>query len=185
MSAHRIASPYAKALLQLAVDQNQTEAVYKDMKLFQEVSKNKEFYLLVKSPIVKGDKKRKVFQQVFQGELAISSLTEKFLDIVVKKGREALLVELADEFITQYKEHNKISSVMLRSAALLDMATVQRIKEKLIEAKVTYPTIDLQTQVEPALIGGFVVEVGDKLIDASVAHKLDLVKKELSKKYRG
>jgi len=176
MSVQRIATRYAKSLITLADETGVLDNVLEDVQSFVEVCKIRDFELMLKSPIVNADKKEKIFEKIFAGKY--NKLTLAFLNILLKKGREPLLADIAKEFIVQHKKLKHISSVTLTTAAKLSSATVDAIHKKLQDSNVTDNNVELQTLVKPELIGGFVVEFEDKLYDASVAHKLSLLKKE-------
>jgi len=175
MSVTRIASRYAKSLLDLAVEQGNLDTVVEDIKTFAGAAKNRDLYLLLKSPIVKGSKKMDIFKAIFDGKL--DKLTMAFFDIILRKGRETYLPEIADEFIEQYKQLHKVSTVKLTTAQPISDTALEAIKAKLLGSTVTKESVQIETDVDESLIGGFVVQVGDKLVDASVAHKL----KEMAK----
>src|SRR5688572_20186283 len=104
MSEIRIASRYAKSLIELASDQGKLETVYTDMVNFAETCKSsKDLISMLKSPVIPGDKKRKVLDAVFKD---FSELTRLFIHTVVKKGREAFLPLIAKECISLYNEMN-------------------------------------------------------------------------------
>lgn len=175
MSVIRIASRYAKSLLDLAKDQNVLPSVVEDITGLQKMVQNRDLYLLLKSPIITADKKGKIFDALFEGK--VNKLTKAFFDIIIKKGREGYLPEIADEFINQYRNFKGISSVKVTTAAPLTDAALESIKAKLLESDATQQAIEIETEVDESLIGGFVIQIEDKLLDASVAHKL----RELSK----
>jgi len=170
MSVIRIASRYAKSLLELAKDQGKLDTVVEDIKTFNGATQNRDLFLLLKSPIVKGSKKLEIFKSIFDGK--IDELTMAFMDIVIRKGREAYLPEMGAEFLNQYKALNKVSTVTLTTAQPISETALEAIKAKLLGSDITEESLDITTAVDESLIGGFVVQVGDKLVDASVAHKL-------------
>lgn len=176
MSVSRISSRYAKSLLDLARERNELDTVLKDIEFFNEVTKNRDFYLLLKSPIVKTEKKLAIFKVIFEGKF--SKTTSAFFDIILRKGREMYMPEIAADFIGQYKDLHRISTVILTTAAPLNEASLNDIKEKLLASNITMDKLDIVTKIDPSIIGGFTIEVGDKLYDASVIHKLDKLKKE-------
>ena len=175
MSVQRIASRYAKSLIDLAQEQGKLDRVLEDVKTFQQVSKNRDFLLMLRSPVVKADTKEKIFKQLFAGKF--DEMTMAFLQILLRKGRESQLAEIASEYILQYKFIQHISTVKLTTASKLSDETVKAIKDKLLASTATDKNVELITEVNPELIGGFVIEFEDKLYDASVSHKLDLMKK--------
>ncbi len=176
MSNQRVATRYAKSLIDLANERGKLERVLEDIKSFREVTKNKDFMLMLKSPVIKADKKQQIFNKLFKENS--DELTMAFLTILLKKGREAGLIEIADAFIAQYKRHKKISTVNLVTASKLSDSTIESIRQKLLASNATDQNVELIAKVDPNLIGGFVIEFEDKLYDASVAHKLSLLKKE-------
>lgn len=180
MSVIRIASRYAKSLLDLAKDQNVMDDVVSDMEGFNKMVENRDLYLLLKSPIINVGKKAEIFDALFEGK--VTKLTKAFLDIVLRKGREALLPEISTEFLNQYKVMKGISTVRLTTAAPISDATLEGLKTKLLSSTATDQLVDIETKVDESIIGGFIVEIGDKLIDASVSHKLARLAKEMTNK---
>jgi len=176
MSISRISSRYAKSLLELAVERNELDVVLSDMNMFKEVMSNRDFYLLLKSPIVNSTKKHSIFKVLFENK--ISATTMAFFDIIVKKGREMYLPEITNDFLSQYKVLKKISTVYLTTANPITEENLAAIKTKLLASSVTKDSIEFVTNVDPNLIGGFVIKIGDNLYDASVSHKLGLYKKD-------
>lgn len=180
MSSIRIASRYAKSLIDLAKEQNNLERVLEDMKYFQSVTQeNRDFYQLLKSPIISKSKKGNIFKEIF-GE-RFDKTSNGFLDIILRKGRESYLPEIVDQFMDQYKAMNSISTIKLTTATAMSDEVVEKIKAKLQGSSSTASNIEIETKVNPDLIGGFVIEFQDKLFDSSVAHKLAKLRKEFAK----
>ncbi len=175
MSVHRIASRYAKSLIELAVDQKKLEVVTEDVKQFRQLVKNRDLYLLLKNPIVHADKKKQIMKLIFEGKLDI--LFMAFLNILITKGREAYLPEIAEEYMLQYKQVKHISTVKLTTASPLTRELQQAIHNKLEASKATDDHVELISRVDPILIGSFIVGFEDKVYDARVKHKLDGLKK--------
>jgi F-type H+-transporting ATPase subunit delta len=176
MSVQRIATRYAKSLIDLAQDNGKLDRVKEDVESFDMVCRNRDFSLLLKSPVVKPDKKQAIFNQLFKGKY--DDLTMSFLNILLRKGREAQLTDIAKEFLTQYKVIRGISTVKLTTAVKLSDQAVEAIRQKLNASSTTRNTVEIITKVDPGIIGGFIIEYDDKLYDTSVSHKLDLLKKE-------
>jgi F-type H+-transporting ATPase subunit delta len=172
----RLASRYAKSLLDLAVEKGQLEEVYADMQWLQSVSKtNKDFVTLLKSPVITGDKKIKILDAVTGGKF--NKMTTAFNALLVSKTRENNLPEIASAFITQYKEYKNIHTVKLTTAQPLG----EEVREAIIgQVKKTggFDNIELEEKVDADIIGGFILQVGDKLIDASIAYDLKAVAKQ-------
>lgn len=178
MSVTRIASRYAKSLLDLAVESNKVDAVVKDMTYFGEAVKNRDLHLLIKSPIITGSKKEQIFKTLFGDKF--DDLTQKFFSIAIRKGREQYLTDIAEAFDAQYKQMKGITEVVLTTAVPMEEAALSAVKEQLTKSSQTAQAVDLETEVNPDIIGGFVLKIGDKLYDASVAQKLKNLKKEIS-----
>ena len=178
MSVIRIASRYAKSLIDLAVEQDNLERIREDIGTFQEAVKNRDLYLLLKSPIINAGKKQQVLDAIFGDRL--DKTTNAFFRIILNKGRESVLPEIANAFVDQYKAIKHISTVKLTTATKLSDDTIERIKAQLTSSAATDSNIDLVTETNPDILGGFVIEFDDKLYDASVSHKLDQLRKEFS-----
>lgn len=178
MSVTRIASRYAKSLIQLAKEQNKLDKVLKDIESFKQAISNRDLYLLVKSPVVNTDKKHQIFKELFGKRY--DDLTNSFFDIIIRKGRESYLPEIAVEFEKQYKVMQGITAVKITTARAISDTELKRIKEKLLESNITAKSIVFTTEVDPDIIGGFVIRIEDNLYDASIARKLKELKKEFS-----
>ena len=178
MSVQRIASRYAKSLIDLAVEQDKLERILEDIKAFKKATENRDFYLLLKSPIINATKKQQIFNALFEGQF--DEMTAAFMGIILTKGRESYLPEIADEFVNQYKTIKHITTVKVTSAAPLSAETVSKIKQKLVASKVTDDHVELEMKTDPKILGGFVIEFDDMLYDASVAHNLELLRKEFT-----
>ena len=174
MSIARIANRYAKSLLDLAVERQQVERIMEDFESFNEVMKNRDFYLMVKSPIVKADKKRKIFQLLF-GE-KFDELSMAFLNILLTKGRESYLPEIVKELRIQYRRYRHISTVKVTTPEPLSESTVEAIRQKLLADGILEGQVEMVTHVDPALVAGMVLEFEDKRYDASASRKLEAFK---------
>lgn len=179
MSVTRIATRYAKSLLELAVEQGKLEQVQADMQTLHAASQNRDLHLFLKSPIIHADKKIAALDALFKGKL--DTMTMLYLQLLVNKGREGYLPEITAEFATQYKVMQKITAVTVTSAAPLSEAVLADLRKKLLSSGATSENLDITTKVDPALIGGFVLEFDNKRYDASVAHKLEVLKTQFTK----
>ncbi len=172
----RLAARYAKSILDLAVERGQLDAVYNDMLFLRDVCRvSPELAGVLRSPIIKTDKKQKILDAVTAGK--VSDLTAAFNHLLMSKGREAWLPEIAIAFIDQYKQHLGIQTVKLTTAVPISDALKQSILDKL-KTERNAQQIELNTEVKEELIGGFVLEIGDQLIDTSVAFDLHKIKQQ-------
>ena len=173
----RLASRYAKSLIELAIEKGQLEQVFADMQWLQAVCKsNRDFLNLLRSPIISGDKKIKILNAVAGNKL--NDITTTFNTLLMKKGRESNLPEIAGAFISQYKEYKKIHTLILTTVTPLSADVKKAIIEQ-VKTTGGYENIELEEKIDKSLIGGFVLQVGDKLVDASIAYDL----KEISKQF--
>jgi F-type H+-transporting ATPase subunit delta len=172
----RLAARYAKSLIDLSIETGQLQTVFNDMQYLQMVSKaNRDFVTILKSPIITPDKKQAVLDAVTKGK--VCDLTAKFNTLLIKKGRESVLPEIAQAFIEQYKKHEQIYSVKLTTAYPVSDQIKQEIVDK-IRSQSNMKNIDITAEVDESLIGGFVLQVGDSLVDASIAYDLNTIKKQ-------
>ncbi|MGV3658155.1 MAG: ATP synthase F1 subunit delta [Chitinophagaceae bacterium] len=172
----RIAAPYAKSLLDIAIEQGQLETVYADMQfLGAAINSNRDFLNLLRSPIVKGETKNKIVSAVTEGR--VSPLTAAFNKLLISKGRETYMPEIIAAFVKQYKAHKNIHVVKLTTATPVSNELKSTIIDQL--RKTTHmQNIELEEKVDAALIGGFTLQAGDKLVDASIAYDLNKIAKQ-------
>lgn len=170
MSATKLATRYAKALIDLAKEQNQLELVQADVVAFAEATKQRDFYMLLKSPIIDFKKKQQIVNAIFGDKFNKTTLA--FINLICGKSREEYLPEISAAFLSQYKEMQGISSVKITTATQLDEAGLEAIKQKLIATNAISANVDVTTAVNADLIGGFVLEFDGKQYDASVANQL-------------
>jgi F-type H+-transporting ATPase subunit delta len=162
--------------MELASETGKLEKVREDMKtVLRLVGENRELRLFLKSPVIKADKKEKVLAEIFRDNL--SKLTLQFITLLARKNREGILYEIAQSFDEQYKKDKNIFTAVVTSAAGLDKTTRNRMLE-LIENQMK-GEVELLEKVDPSLIGGFVIRIGDRQIDRTVAKQLSKLKKDL------
>jgi F-type H+-transporting ATPase subunit delta len=175
MQNSRLAARYAKSLLDLAIEQNQLDAVYADMKWLQQINKsNPDFVALLRSPIISSDKKDKILDAVIGSK--VSKLTMLFTNLLTSKTRESNMPEIVNAFIAQYNTLKNIQTVKLTTATPISDELKNSIVAKVKSA--TSTGVEIETEVKEELIGGFKLEVGGTLIDASILRDLNDVRKQ-------
>lgn len=177
MSVERIAGRYAKSLVDLAIEKKVLEAVIDDMQLFTEVVKNRDFYLMTKSPVIPPDKKIAIFRALFTGK--VDALSLAFFEIIIRKGREEYLREISQSCIVQYKKLKNITTAKITSAVALSGNNLKNIQAKIKDSLATGATVELSSEEDPKIIGGFILEIEDKIYDASVKSDLLRLRKEI------
>lgn len=175
----RLAGRYAKSLVDLAVERNQLEAVYNDMQYLQAVCKaSRPFVALLKSPVIPMDKKSKALTAVTTGK--ISELTAAFNQLLITKNREFYLPEIIDAFIDQYNAIKGINKVRLTTASPISEELKSAIVAKL-KTEASLKEVELETVVNEELIGGFVLQFNNNLVDVSIQRDLHDLKAQFEK----
>ena len=170
---------YARALLMLAEDNGILEQSYADMKLADVIlNGHKELSVSLKSPVVRVGKKQNVIRRLFEGR--IEPLILQFMLIIVRKQRGNILGGIASSYSDVYKKHLGIETVRIITAQPLD----ENLRERALAAakKLTPYTIEFDESIDPDIIGGFILYLGDKRYDASVRNRLNQAKKHLGLK---
>lgn len=171
----RIAKRYAKALFEFAQEENLVEQVYSDMVQLESVCiSNRDFRLMLNSPVVKFDRKLVIVDEIFAPHFNEASL--KYLKIIVKKRREKYIPDIAKEYIRLYKDFKGIKTVKLVTAVQADDKTKQKVLKLLTDY--TKATIELIEEVDEDLIGGFVLLFDDKQYDASIQKGVQELKRD-------
>jgi F-type H+-transporting ATPase subunit delta len=172
----RLSGRYAKSLIDLSQERNQLEAVYNDMLYLQAICKsNRDFVNLLRSPVIKADKKAQILRAVTAGK--VSELTTIFNNLLVSKGREQDLPEIANAFIDMYNNIKGIHKVKLTTAEPVSEELKQSIISK-IKGDTSIDHIELESVVRKELIGGFILEFDNNMVDASIIRDLKDIKKQ-------
>jgi len=178
MAYGRAAVRYAKSIIQLSIEQDVLESVKADMDLIRSTcAESKDLVLLLESPIVKVDKKLAILNAVFGSKL--SRLTNNFIKILTDRGRESLIDDISTAFEDQYLAHKNVVRTVIKSVDGLNDDFKYRVTELV---KTAYDKdVEIIEEKDPSLIGGFVLTIGDKQVDASISRKLAELEKEFSK----
>lgn len=178
MKATRAAGRYGTSLLQFALEQNQLEAAKADAETILNAIKNsKDLRSLLVSPIVKPTMKADLLKQIFEGK--ISEISQRFIALVVSQGREGVLEQIYTSFMSGYRQHNNVMLAHFTTATEASEASVNELISKLEAA--SGKTVQVRTSVDKDLIGGFIVEMENYRMDASIASGIRKMKRELSK----
>ncbi|MEM7038449.1 MAG: ATP synthase F1 subunit delta [Bacteroidota bacterium] len=166
---------YAKSILELATERGEVDKVQKDFILIESVCKSSpDFARMLKSPLIRADKKQAIIDEVFGGKL--SEITKNLVQIVVRKKREMYLYDIAVRYLALYDAKMNITRGVLISATKMSGQQIDAIK-KIVEKEFS-TTFEMEEAVDPALIGGFRLRIGDRLFDGSVSTKLRELKQE-------
>jgi F-type H+-transporting ATPase subunit delta len=172
----RVARRYAKALMDMAVETNQVEAVKKDVDLLKAATTG-ELDLVLKSPIIRQDKKQAIFTAIFGGK--VNQLTALFFQLLFEKGREIVLPEILEAFNASYRKMKGIEILELTTA----MPVSEEVKAGIVSNFKKMPeyasnSFEIKEKLDESILGGFLAQIGDKLYDASIRHDLQAIKKQ-------
>ncbi len=179
MSVGRIAIRYATPIIELAEEKKILDKVKTDMESFLNVcEENRDFALMLKSPIIPHQRKADILKKIFEGK--VDDLTLQAFDIVTRKNREDLLENIAEEFLHLYNVKKGLAEVSVTTSIKLD-ADMRKAFERLAK-EVTGKDPILKEVVDPEIVGGYILKLGDRQIDESVSGQLKELKLKFSKK---
>jgi len=170
MSVETIASRYAKSLIELGLQYNNLSVINNDMEALKTALQNRDFLMMMRSPVVKADKKQKSVDAIFGDSM--DKISAGFVKLIIKKGRERYLLQIINDFIKQYNSILKLISATVITAQPVDNDFLEKVKSKFPSGY----TVNLTNEVDPSIIGGFIIKFGDTYYNASVAHHLKKVK---------
>ncbi|MFN4298411.1 MAG: ATP synthase F1 subunit delta [Thermaurantimonas sp.] len=176
MKIPKLANRYAKALLELAHERNAVEQVRDDMKfLLDTITNTTELQILLKSPVIKTDQKKKVMDEIGKH---LHEITASFVRLLIHHRRESSIQEIAFQFLQQYRIFKGIHLIQVISAHPLSPT----LKENLIKKLKSHigGIIELEEVVSPDLIGGLIIRINDKEFNASVKNQLNEFKKSFA-----
>ncbi len=179
MSVSRLSSRYAKSLIELAEEKGAFNEVSADMKSLQKiVAENKELQNFFSSPVIKPEKKSKVASAMFEGK--VHPITWSFMDLVIKKRREAYMKDIMNSYVLQYNVKNKIATATLITAAPVGDDIRKKIEGIVLKNLEGVESVEITSEIDKSLLGGFVLKYEDKLYDSSVKNKLEKLRKQFS-----
>ena len=174
-----IAVRYARALLKSALDQSLEERVYQEMQLlaktFVEVP---ELRHTIDNPMLAKDKKEMLLLTAIGGDTA-SALSKAFVQLVLREDRENMILFMANSYVSLYRQQKNIIRGKLTTAVAVAPATEQKMRQ-MVESN-TKGTVEFETEVNPDIIGGFILEYDTYRMDASVKSKLNSILSTLRK----
>ncbi|WP_111683160.1 ATP synthase F1 subunit delta [Winogradskyella tangerina] len=176
MAESRAAIRYAKAVLSLASDNKVAEVVNTDMKqIVSVIAENSDLGAMLQSPVIRSSDKKAVLTSVFSG---VNAATSSLIDTLIANKRIALLGDVASKYIQLYDQLRDTQVAKVTSAAPLTEALEKKILAKVKE--LTGKTTEIENTVDESILGGFILRVGDLQYDASIANKLNKLKREFT-----
>lgn len=175
MLVTKLARVYAKALIDLANEQGELEEVRADMeKVAQLIKSSREFEVMLSSPVIKAHKKAAVLREVFSNQVSETSM--HFLELVAKHGREGSLAAIAQGFKNMYLAQKGYASAVVTTAYALSDAELADLNQKIASA--TGKQIEIENKVNPDIIGGIILRVGDRQYNSSIASELERLRRD-------
>ena len=168
---------YARALLKAGIEAKEADKVYADMQtLAHSYATTPALRNTIDNPMLSKKQKKGLLLTAAAG--GSCNMTERFVGLVLKEDRESIMQFIANSFITLYRKHNNLVSAKLTTACAIDPTTEAKMRQ-LVEGR-TNGKVEFQTDVNPDLIGGFVLEYDTYRMDASVRRQLNAILSQLN-----
>lgn len=168
---------YARSIVDLATEQGKLDQTYEDAGvIIDAIDESRDLRSLLDSPIVKSDRKRQILKALFEGK--VGDVFMKFIDLIVSKGREDDLRGICDEVQNLYRQKFGILNAQVTTAVELEDEMREKVRNLVAQLG---DRVELTEKVDPDILGGIVIRVGDRQIDASISRQLADLKREFSK----
>ncbi|MBU5676596.1 F0F1 ATP synthase subunit delta [Alkaliphilus sp. MSJ-5] len=175
--AELVSKRYASALFEIAFEEQVYEKVKDELSFILDCFKSEpQLYRILKSPLISADEKKDIVSNIFKDR--VSQEVFNFLRIIVDKGREGYIESMVREYIALADAvKNKVDAVAI-TAIPMDKQDLLKLQVNLSMS--SGKNIQLQNQVDPTIIGGVLVKIGDKVIDGTVKSRLANMQEQLS-----
>jgi F-type H+-transporting ATPase subunit delta len=172
-----IATVYARALFQAALEQDKLDPVREQLAEFADaVSENRELQVFLFSPYFSTEEKKDGLDRALTD---VDPVVENFLKLLIEKHRTPVIFRIRAEYDQLWEEVNKLLPVEITSAVELSEATVRQLGDRISEQ--TGRRVELSSHVEPEILGGIVVQVGNSVLDASIRNRLEQLRRQVAK----
>jgi len=175
MNDSKISVRYCRAIFQLALEKKILDKVNQDMIFISEICKMPEMKEFLQSPIIVPSKKEAIFHNILGDN--VEHITLSLIDLIVQNGRETFIPAIVRNFIHETKKYKGITESVLTTAVRVDDKVKKQITDLISEVFKT--KVELKENIDPEIVGGFILQVDDNYIDASIKNKLRKIKKEL------
>ncbi len=170
-----IAAVYARSLFEAAEEQDKLDEVREQLGQFTDaVDADRQLQIFFFSPYFSTQEKVDGLRRTVQGA---EPILLNFLELLLENHRMPAIFRIRRGYETRWEDHNRLLPVEVTSAVELDEQTVRQIGDQIEEQ--TGRTVDLSSSVEPAILGGIVVRVGNQVLDASIRNRLDTLRKQV------
>ncbi|OKO96682.1 ATP synthase delta chain [Geobacillus proteiniphilus] len=176
MNQEVIAKRYASALFQIALEQGQLDRIEEDVRAVrQALAENGEFLSLLSYPKLSLDQKKALIREAFAG---VSTPVQNTLLLLLERHRFGLVPELAEQFLTLANDARGIAKAVAYSARPLTDEERQALSD-VFAKKVGKQTLHIENIVDPELIGGVKLRIGNRIYDGSVSGQLERIRRQL------
>ncbi len=176
MSGIRAAIRYAKAILEIADSKGVASEVSADMTLIAKtITGNTELTHFIQNPLIKTDTKKNVVIEVFA---SVNPVTQSLFHLLLENKRFEILAAIAVEYNNLFDVMNGVEVAKVTTAFPMDAALEAKVLAKI--ATFSDKKVTIENTVDASIIGGFILRIGDKQYNASVANRLHVLKRELS-----
>ena len=177
--AKLVSKVYGDALFSLAVEEDQLDTIWDEVRLIrQTVAENPDFLSVLCHPEMTQEKRNAVLEEIFKAELSQDMMG--FLNVLVRKNRIGELLPVLDYFDEQAKEYSKIGVVSVATPMALSDRQREQLENRLLEVS-GYESLEMQDQLDESLLGGMVIRIGDRVLDNSIRSKLEAMSRQLYK----
>ncbi|MBP3543056.1 MAG: F0F1 ATP synthase subunit delta [Lachnospiraceae bacterium] len=177
--AKLVSKTYGDALFELALEQNAVDELSKEVQVVSEaLRENEELMKLLEHPKIVKEEKLQIVENIFKGR--VSDDLTGFLQLIVNKDRYGEIYAILDVFMNRVREYKHIGVASVTTAVELREEQKQAVIDKLL-ATTDYESFEMKYAVDAALIGGMVIRIGDRVVDSSIKHKLELMSRDLMK----
>lgn len=177
--AKLVSKVYGDALFEAAMEKQTLDTAFEEVSALQVIfQENPDLVRTLNHPKIVKEEKISILENIFSGK--VSDELMGFLTIIVEKGRQNDIPSIFAYFMGRVKEYKKIGTAYVTSAVELRESQKAQIKEKLLKTT-SYREFEMDFSVDPSLIGGLVIRIGDRVVDSSIKTQLYELKRELSK----
>ncbi len=174
----RAAIRYARAILQKANENNTEAVVFGDMQsVYNTIEGSRELQSVLQSPVIKANDKKEALLKIFSGQ---SEITHSLINLLVENKRTSLLGKVAKSFVDLYNEQEGVKVATVTTAVPLSDELERKVMDK-VKALTGSEKVTLQSEIDPEIIGGFILRMGDIQYNASIANQFGNLKREFSK----
>ncbi|MBN2794357.1 MAG: F0F1 ATP synthase subunit delta [Clostridia bacterium] len=175
--AKLVSKTYSSALFELALEEHMIDTILAEYAFVkQSINENPEFFEIIVSPRIPLEEKKTILDKTFGNQ--ISEVLLNFFKLLIDKKRSQVMMEVYDDFKALVDDHKGNIVATVESVIELDAAEIKNLEEKL--NTLTGKNVSVNNVINPDIMGGLVVKVGDKIIDGSVKRKLENMKHELA-----